>query len=308
MTESTYLKMNKPEYSDQYDLQHWNENTDIVDGAYNRIVNTGETVVKKAQQDESGNNIKSTYATKTELSTTESEINTSLGQKEVTANKVSAWQATPDNTHYPTEKLVKDGLNGKSNVGHIHNISDVTNLQSSLNGKSNTGHTHTKSDITNFPSSMPASDVYSWAKASSKPSYSISEISGVADKLLSAIYPVGSVYLSVMNTSPASFLGGTWKQLSAGYALWTATSGADATIDAGLPNITGNMYGDTCRNNLSTDGFVSATKTYTAYGGEKGNTDMFTITFNASKSNSIYGKSSTVQPPAYKIYAWKRTA
>jgi hypothetical protein len=36
----------------------------------------------------------------------------------------------------------------------------------------------TKSKISDFPSSMPASDVYSWAKASSKPSYSFSEIGG----------------------------------------------------------------------------------------------------------------------------------
>lgn len=39
-------------------------------------------------------------------------------------------------------------------------------------------HTHTRSQITDFPSSMPASDVYAWAKASTKPSYSWSEISG----------------------------------------------------------------------------------------------------------------------------------
>ena len=38
------------------------------------------------------------------------------------------------------------------------------------------GHTHTKSQITDFPSSLPASDVYSWAKASAKPSYNFSEI------------------------------------------------------------------------------------------------------------------------------------
>lgn len=36
----------------------------------------------------------------------------------------------------------------------------------------------TKSKISDFPSSMPASDVYSWAKAASKPSYSFGEISG----------------------------------------------------------------------------------------------------------------------------------
>lgn len=37
-------------------------------------------------------------------------------------------------------------------------------------------HTHTKSQITDFPTSLPASDVYSWAKASIKPSYTKSEI------------------------------------------------------------------------------------------------------------------------------------
>lgn len=50
----------------------------------------------------------------------------------------------------------------------------------SIPGKPSTftpsSHTHTKSQITDFPSSMPASDVYAWAKASSKPSYSWSEI------------------------------------------------------------------------------------------------------------------------------------
>jgi len=49
-------------------------------------------------------------------------------------------------------------------------------LKGLVDGKANSGHTHTKSQITNFPSSMPASDVYAWAKASTKPSYSWSEI------------------------------------------------------------------------------------------------------------------------------------
>lgn len=51
-------------------------------------------------------------------------------------------------------------------------------LKGMVDGKANTSHTHSKSQITDFPSSMPASDVYSWAKASSKPSYSWSEITG----------------------------------------------------------------------------------------------------------------------------------
>ena len=37
-------------------------------------------------------------------------------------------------------------------------------------------HTHTKSQITDFPSSLPASDVYAWAKASTKPTYNATEV------------------------------------------------------------------------------------------------------------------------------------
>lgn len=53
----------------------------------------------------------------------------------------------------------------------------VTDKEKTIwNNKANNSHTHTKSDIKDFPSSLPASDVYSWAKASSKPSYSKSEV------------------------------------------------------------------------------------------------------------------------------------
>lgn len=38
-------------------------------------------------------------------------------------------------------------------------------------------HTHTKANITDFPTSLPASDVYDWAKAASKPNYAFNEIS-----------------------------------------------------------------------------------------------------------------------------------
>lgn len=51
---------------------------------------------------------------------------------------------------------------------------------SGVTGKPSTftpsAHTHTKSQITDFPTSMPASDVYSWAKAATKPSYTKKEV------------------------------------------------------------------------------------------------------------------------------------
>lgn len=50
------------------------------------------------------------------------------------------------------------------------------NITPAIIGAAYSSHTHTKSQISDFPSSMPASDVYAWAKASSKPSYSWGEI------------------------------------------------------------------------------------------------------------------------------------
>lgn len=43
-------------------------------------------------------------------------------------------------------------------------------------GAAASSHTHTKAQITDFPTSMPASDVYAWAKAPTKPSYSKGEV------------------------------------------------------------------------------------------------------------------------------------
>ena len=49
-------------------------------------------------------------------------------------------------------------------------------LQDKPSNLAPSSHRHSKSDITDFPSSMPASDVYSWAKAASKPSYTAGEV------------------------------------------------------------------------------------------------------------------------------------
>lgn len=63
-------------------------------------------------------------------------------------------------------------------------------IDAALAGKANTSHTHTKSEITDFPTSLPASDVSEWAKASTKPTYTASEVgadaSGSANTALTA--------------------------------------------------------------------------------------------------------------------------
>lgn len=139
-------------------------------------------------------------------------------------------------------------------------------------------------------------------------------VNGVS--LINKIYPVGSIYMSVENVSPASWLGGTWERLPEGYALWTASSGAGGTIGAGLPNITGYLGGDNSEayrfrgNRVQSGALYTNEWTSSKYTGNNSfnGYNAQTINFDASRSNSIYGASSTVQPPAYKVYAWRRTA
>lgn len=80
------------------------------------------------------------------------------------------------------QSLHKLFTNHNRGGGHDSRYYIKTEIDEFLAGKAPSSHIHTKSQITDFPTSMPASDVYSWAKASSKPSYSWSEITGVPSK------------------------------------------------------------------------------------------------------------------------------
>ena len=71
-------------------------------------------------------------------------------------------------------------FNGSTNTTYAPNAAKTVNITPAAIGAAASSHTHTKSQITDFPSSMPASDVYAWAKASSKPSYSYSEVGAAA--------------------------------------------------------------------------------------------------------------------------------
>ena len=97
------------------------------------------------------------------------------------SNHVTVDAELSANSMNPVQnKVIKSALDGKSNTGHTHDdrYYTETEVNTKLDGKSNTGHKHVKADITDFPTSMPASDVYAWAKAASKPSYTIGEVSG----------------------------------------------------------------------------------------------------------------------------------
>ena len=147
--------------------------------------------------------------------------------------------------------------------------------------------------------------------------YNITDDTDVSLTILEALYPVGSIYITTSNTCPLSTLisGSTWALVSSGRVLQGASSGhaAGTTIEAGLPNITGELVNSsTYRSYLDLTGSgaldVTRKKLTNLAGGSGTNSDTDTITFDASRSSSIYGKSTTVQPPAYVVNIYRRTA
>lgn len=48
---------------------------------------------------------------------------------------------------FATKTELTEGLAGKANTEHTHEIADITNLQTQLNGKANASHTHVAGDV-----------------------------------------------------------------------------------------------------------------------------------------------------------------
>ena len=136
------------------------------------------------------------------------------------------------------------------------------------------------------------------------------------DALLKSVnpFPVGSIYQSTDPTSPAALFGGSWEEIASERVLMGASSthAAGTTVKAGLPNLKGSFSGvaSTAYPNLSNSGALSINTNNGGLAGYEGGSygSACTVSLDASKSSSIYGASSTVQPAAYYVRIWHRVA
>lgn len=131
-------------------------------------------------------------------------------------------------------------------------------------------------------------------------------------------HPVGSYFITETEDDPnILFRGGGWQKLTGRYVLQCSDDNhkAGTTVEAGLPNIEG------MATYVNSDGPVDDTEypdvgafywnlpysshyTTPATSG-RGKRDL---KFDASRSNPIYGRSNTVQPPARIANVWKRVS
>ena len=155
------------------------------------------------------------------------------------------------------------------------------------------------------------------AEVDSRSFYTRAEV----DALLKSVnpFPVGSIYQSTDPTSPAALFGGSWEEIASERVLMGASSthAAGTTVKAGLPNITGQLpgikaIGYSGSENCPISGAFSWTNTESMHGsyndGDRYPLHLYQAAFDASKSNAIYGRSSTVQPAAYYVHIWHRVA
>ncbi len=112
-------------------------------------------------------------------------------------------------------------------------------------------------------------------------------------------------------TSPAALFGGSWEEIASERVLMGASSthAAGTTVKAGLPNITGTLSSVMGTVYSSPSGSGAFSSKYVNQSLENGSSGSYgNISFDASKSNAIYGRSSTVQPAAYYVHIWHRVA
>lgn len=128
--------------------------------------------------------------------------------------------------------------------------------------------------------------------------------------------PIGSYFITETDDDPNVIFGGGWQKLTGRYVLQCSDDShkAGTTVEAGLPNITGKAT------YLQTDGLDQSSypdlgcfywgsynhswKTSVINGGPA----KRDLLFSASRSNSIYGRSDTVQPPARIVNVWRRVS
>lgn len=127
--------------------------------------------------------------------------------------------------------------------------------------------------------------------------------------ILDLVYPIGSIYMSVQNVSPATFIGGTWERLKdrfllgAGDTYAAGNTGGEATHTLTINEMPSHKH------NNSTNDFPtwheqshSGGLTWNTTNGW--HTEQLASHFDAVGGNQAHNN----MPPYLVVYMWKRTA
>lgn len=175
MKTTTNYGFKKPELTDNYNVDDQNFNSDLLDEKLKEIEKNSDNAKTLVSSH--------TSATGNPHSVTKEQVGLGNVPNVATNDQTPTYVAATENAALSSgEKLsVAFGKIAKAVSSLVSHLADtvchITAAErTTWNSKANGTHTHTKSQITDFPTSLPASDVSSWAKASTKPSYTKSEV------------------------------------------------------------------------------------------------------------------------------------
>lgn len=253
----------------------------------------------------SGNKSSKTWAEEAKTSESNSAASASASQSSASASSYSASNAS--NSANASKQSATASANSASAAA-----SSASNAKISETNADNSAKAAKQSEE-NAKTWDPTQYVKSVTEANGKLTVTKGGGDSTIINLIDTFYPIGTVYMSANKTKTKAdfpFMAyGTWEEVSANLCLQTGVaSEAGTQRSAGLPNITGVMGVMACNAthqvgacvSLSTQGYIADKLEWTSLRNDLG--------IDASKSNPIYGSSDTVQPPAYMVRAWVRTA
>ena len=145
-------------------------------------------------------------------------------------------------------------------------------------------------------------------KIGGKP-YELATKEEVMKEVFDKLYPVGSVYISLDGSfNPNNTYNGKWELIEQGRYLRATTNinNVGQNVNAGLPDITGSINGRTGYYWSAQGCLIKGAAANSASVLENKNDGSYQMSFKASASNSIYGKSNTVTPESIDAFIWKR--
>ena len=276
--------------------------------------NSAELSKKWAMSDTSPDGITGNKSSKTwagEAKTSASNSASSASSSQSSANASSAYATQSANSASASKSSATASASSASAASSSASAASTsaTNARTSETNAANSAKAAKQSEE-NAKTWDPTQYVKSVTESNGKVTVTKGGGDSTIINLIDTFYPIGSVYISAdKNKTKADFpfmQYGTWEEVPANLCLQTgAVSEAGTQRSAGLPNITGAINEPSWKE-PSGAFYKNNTSGNPAYYGSQSVKGL--IMFEASKSNPIYGASDTVQPPAYMVRAWVRTA
>ena len=281
------LKLNKPGYDNVADIEALNENADILDAEIQGIKNTFVKSVNGKAPDAGGNvNVeKYTHPNSGVTAGTYRSV-TVNAQGHVTAGSNPTLAIAQGGTGATTAKQAR------ANLG----IKDIATYDVLPIAQGGTGATTAKQARANLEVE-PIGTIFAFAGNNIPKGYLPCNGSAISRTTYADLFTViGTTYGAGDGSTTFNLPNLTDKFIQGSDTAGTVKS-------AGLPNIIGNVCGFVNQSTNQTNGALEIAKDYNTNVSIKGDQNWYvSLLLDASKSNAIYGSSTTVQPPALTMW------